>query len=147
MKIMSMCNTQQTRETIMFHGHLDYLQKPSFGGRHDTKLEDHGILNARNRWVILLYYVWGLAWIKIHWINIGLRGQSHMALHCPWPHYMILEVPWDGLWTLSFGLSQFHGHGSWLMCEVALNAITNQSHAMQSRLTQESSILTSRKFL
>ena len=33
---------------------------------------------------------------------------------------MILEVSWDGLWTLSFGLSQFHGHGSWLMCEVAL---------------------------
>ena len=25
---------------------------------------------------------------------------------------------WDGLWALSFGLSQFHGHGSWLMCEV-----------------------------
>ena len=22
---------------------------------------------------------------------------------------MILEVSWDGLWTLSFGLSQFHG--------------------------------------
>jgi hypothetical protein len=33
---------------------------------------------------------------------------------------MILEVSWDGLWTLSFGLSQFHGHGSWLVCEVAL---------------------------
>ena len=27
----------------------------------------------------------------------------------------------DGLWTLSFGLSQFHGHGSWLMCEDALS--------------------------
>ena len=26
----------------------------------------------------------------------------------------------DNLWTLSFGLSQFHGHNSWLMCEVAL---------------------------
>ena len=26
----------------------------------------------------------------------------------------------DGLWTLlSFGLSQFHGHGTWLVCEVA----------------------------
>ena len=25
---------------------------------------------------------------------------------------MILEVSWDGLWTLSFGLSQSHGHGS-----------------------------------
>src|ERR1700737_4372911 len=34
---------------------------------------------------------------------------------------MILKVCWDGLWTLSFGLSQFHGHGSWLMCEVALS--------------------------
>jgi hypothetical protein len=33
---------------------------------------------------------------------------------------MILEVSWENLWTLSFGLSQFHGHGSWLMCEVAL---------------------------
>ena len=33
---------------------------------------------------------------------------------------MMLEVSWDGLWTLSFGLSQFHGHGSWLVCEVAL---------------------------
>jgi hypothetical protein len=34
---------------------------------------------------------------------------------------MILEVCWDGLWTLSLGLSQFHGHGSWLVCEVALS--------------------------
>ena len=43
-----------------------------------------------------------------------------------WPHYMILEVRWDGLWTLSFGLSQFHGHGSWLVCEVAV--IHNQHY-------------------
>ena len=27
--------------------------------------------------------------------------------------YMSLEVCWDSLWTLSFGLSQYHGHGSW----------------------------------
>ena len=33
---------------------------------------------------------------------------------------MILEVCWDALFTLSFGLSQLHGHGSWLVCEVAL---------------------------
>jgi hypothetical protein len=32
---------------------------------------------------------------------------------------MNMEVCWDGLWTLSYGLSQFHGHGSWLVCEVA----------------------------
>ena len=34
--------------------------------------------------------------------------------------YMILEVSLDGIWTLPFGLSQSHGHGSWLVCEVAL---------------------------
>ena len=38
-------------------------------------------------------------------------------------HYMVLEVCWDGLWTLSFGLSKFHGHGSWLMCEVVLKRL------------------------
>ena len=27
----------------------------------------------------------------------------------------------------SFGLSQFHGHGSWLMCEVALSYIYRQN--------------------
>jgi hypothetical protein len=30
---------------------------------------------------------------------------------------MILEVCSAGLWKLSFGLSQFHGHGAWLVCE------------------------------
>ena len=30
---------------------------------------------------------------------------------------MMLEVCWDGLWTLSIGFSQFHGRNSWLVCE------------------------------
>ena len=33
---------------------------------------------------------------------------------------MSLEACWDGLGTLSYGLPQCHGHGSWLVCEVAL---------------------------
>ena len=32
---------------------------------------------------------------------------------------MITEVCCDGRWIRSFGLSQFHGHGSWLVCGVA----------------------------
>jgi hypothetical protein len=64
-------------------------------------------------------------------ITIGW-GPSHIWLHIalegPWPHYMNLEVSWNGLWTLSFGLSQFHGHNSWLVCEVAL--ILARSHHM-----------------
>ena len=52
-------------------------------------------------------------------------GPNHRWLHTtfedPWPHYMMLEVCCDGLWTYSFGLSQFHSHGSSLVCAVALN--------------------------
>ena len=54
------------------------------------------------------------------------RGPSHIQLHTTlegmWPHHMIAVVSWDGLCTLSFGLSQSHGHGhgSWLECELAL---------------------------
>jgi hypothetical protein len=108
----------------MFHGHLDYFQKPPLGGRPNTKPGDHGPPNTHNHWFILFYCVWRHAWVDIHWNSIWLRAWSCMTSHYTWgsvPHYMILEVSWDGLWTLSFGLSQFHGHGSWLVCEVALS--------------------------
>ena len=60
--------------------------------------------------VIEIAFGWGLGHI---WLHTTLEGL--------WPHYVILQVSWDDLWTLSFGLSQFHGHGSWLVCEVAHN--------------------------
>ena len=64
------------------------------------------------------FHVWRLH--EWNYIEIAFDwGPDHTWLHTtlkdPWPHCMILEVPWDGLWTLSFGLSQFHGHGSWLV--------------------------------
>ena len=49
----------------------------------------------------------------------------HTTLEDPWAHYMILEVSWEGIWALSFGFSQFHGHGSWLLCEVALRVTSH----------------------
>ena len=110
----------------MFHGHVDYSQKPSLGGRPNRELGDHGIPNDQNRWFILFYQVWGHAWIEIHGNSIWLRA-GHIRLHTTleglWPHYMILEVCWDDFWTLSFGLSQFHGHAYWLVCEVALSVM------------------------
>ena len=33
---------------IMFHGHLDYFQKPLLRGRSNTKLGDHGTPNTHN---------------------------------------------------------------------------------------------------
>ena len=89
-------------------------------GRPNTKRGDQGTPNAHNHWFALFYHVWGTAWLKIHWNSIWLRARSQMTSHYtggPWPHYMILEVSWDTF----FGLSQFHGHGSWLVCEVALS--------------------------
>ena len=62
--------------------------------------------------VIVIASGWGPGHIWLHTILKGL-----------WPHYITLEVSWDSLWALSFGLSQFHGHGSWLVCEVALRLV------------------------
>ena len=33
-------------EGVMFHGHLDYFQKPPLGGTPNTKPGDHGTLDA-----------------------------------------------------------------------------------------------------
>ena len=40
------------------HGHLDYFQKPSLGGRPNTKPSgDHDTPNTHNHWFILSYHV------------------------------------------------------------------------------------------
>jgi hypothetical protein len=113
-------------EWIMFHGHLDYFQKPPLRGRPDTKPWDHYTPKSHNCWSLILYHVWGP---RITEIAFGW-GLGHLWLHTtfesPRPYHMILEVSWDGLWTLSFGLSQFHGHGSWHINEVALRLRAHQ---------------------
>jgi hypothetical protein len=95
------------------------LKNHLFGGRPNTKPGDHGTPHARNYWFILLYHVRGPAWIEIHWISMWLRVRSHMASHTlqgSWPHYMILEVCWDGLWTLFFWALTISW--SWLLARV-----------------------------
>ena len=101
------------------------FQKSPLGGTSNTKAGNHGALNAHSLWFILFYHVWGLTWIESTEIAFGW-GPGHIwlctTLEDLWPHHMILKVSWDGPWTLlSFGLSQFHGHDSWLECEVALS--------------------------
>jgi hypothetical protein len=102
---------------------LFYFKKPPLGDRPGTKLGDRNTPNAHNHWFILFYHAWGPSWIEIH-RNCSWSRVNHIWLHTtlegPWPHYLILEVCWDGLWTLSFGLSLFHGHDSWLVCQMAL---------------------------
>ena len=115
---------------IMFHGHLDYFRKPPLGGRPSIKPCDHGTLNVYNRWIVLFYRMWGSTWIKIHWNSIWVRAQSHVTLHYTrgpvttlYGFGGVLRWPWDTFfWALAI-----HGHGSWLVCEVALSARWSQN--------------------
>ena len=50
---------------IVFHGRLDYFQKPPLGGRSNVKPGDHGTPNVHNRWFSLCYHVWGPCMNKI----------------------------------------------------------------------------------
>ena len=109
----------------MFHGHLDYFQKPPLGGRPNIKLGDHGTPNAYNRWFVLFYHVWGSAWIEIPLKYHLVEGpvMHDITLHlsvCDHTTWFWSCVGRDGLWTLYVGRSQFRGHGSWLVCEVVL---------------------------
>ena len=73
---------------------------------------DHGTPNAHNHWFILLWSCvrtrtnkislkWHLVEGPVKYdFTLYLRSRDHT------------KCLWDGLWTLSFGLSQFHGHGS-----------------------------------
>ena len=106
---------------------LGLFSKPPLEGRPNIKPGDHDLLNAHNRWFVLSHHVWGPTWKEIS-LKIAFGwGPGHIWLHTtledPRTHYMILEVCWENLWTLSFEPSQFHGHGSWLVCEVALNVV------------------------
>jgi hypothetical protein len=86
---------------------------------------DYGTPNAHKHWIILFYHVWGPQWIenslKRHLVEGPVTYDFTLTLQDPWLHCMIWEVSWHGLRTLSFGLLQFHGHGSWLVCEVVLS--------------------------
>ena len=77
---------------------------------------------------ILFYHVWGPAWIEIHWNNSWLRAWSHMTSHytrgSATPLHDVGGV-WGGpvdtfFWALTIS---FHGHGSWLVCGVALTLV------------------------
>jgi hypothetical protein len=63
-----------------------------------------------------------------HWWN--RQRRSKFASHYTWGTNKVceckMEVCWEGLSTLSFGLSQLHGRGIWLVCGVALIWVMKQ---------------------
>ena len=113
-------------EWIMVHGHLDCSQKSFVGGRPNTNLGDHDTPNAHNCWFILFYYVQEPAWMGISLkehlveglVTYGFTIHLKIRDHARWCWRCVR----DGHWTLSAGLSHFHSHGSWLMCEMVLSS-------------------------
>jgi hypothetical protein len=94
--------------------HLDYFQKPSLGGRPNTKPGDYGTPNTHNRWFSLFHHVWGPPWTEIHWNSIWVRAQSHMASQYTWGSVTTLHdfggvigQPLDTFfWTLTISWSR-----------------------------------------
>jgi hypothetical protein len=75
----------------------------------------------------LLYFImWeDPVWIGTHSNRIWLRASSHMTSHYTWGSMTKMQDFRSALGlplNTSFGLSQFHGHGSWDICEMALRA-------------------------
>ena len=132
--------------------HLDFFQKPPRGGRPNTKLRDHGTPNIHNHFFLLFYHVWGPAWKEVHWNSIWLRARSHMTSHYTWGpvptlHDLggVLGQPLDTFfWALNCSPKQLHvphvswshGHGSWLVCKVALSVLWYGSNGKDSQPTQ-----------
>ena len=86
----------------------------------EVGLTQNRTLNAHNCWFILFYHAWGP---RVYRNSLEMAfgwGPGHIWLHTtlegPWPQYMMLEVSWDGLWTLSFGA--FTIPWSWLLARV-----------------------------
>ena len=69
---------------IMFHGHLDYFQKPPLGGTPNTKPWDHSTPNTHTHRLIQSYHVWRPAWTEVHRYGIWSRAQLHMTSHYTW---------------------------------------------------------------
>ena len=66
--------------------------------------------------------------IEIDWNSNCLRARSHMASHYTWRPVTTLHGFGSVLGRhldTSFGLSQFHGPGPWLVCEVALSRLVD----------------------
>jgi hypothetical protein len=73
----------------------------------------------------LFYFIMceGPAWMKIHWNSIWLRARIHVTSHYTWGSVTIVhDVGGDSGRPSDtfFWDSQFHGHGSWFVCRVAL---------------------------
>ena len=102
---------------------LDYVQKPPRGGRPNTKPWDHGTPNTHNRWFISILSCVRTRVnrnpLKWHLVEGPVTCDFTLQLRVH-DHTMWFWKCWTAFGHSSFRLSQFRGHGSWLVCEVAL---------------------------
>ena len=114
---------------IMFRCHFHYFQKPPLGGRLYTKPGEHGTLNALNRW--FNYFI--LSCVKTCMNRHTLKKHLVEGL-VTYDFTLHLRVRDRTTWfwrcvgmalgRFLLGLSLFHGHASWLVCEMAFTFIS-----------------------
>ena len=118
---VSLCGFLHSIEWIMVSWSLGlFLKSHLLGGRPNTKPGGHGNPNAHNWYFPIFIMCKDPAWInffiKITFGWVPGHIWLHTTLEGPWPHYMIWEVCWDGLWTLSFWALTISW--SWLLARV-----------------------------
>jgi hypothetical protein len=89
--------------------------------------------------IVLIYFIMcedplELKFIEVTfgWWHSHIRGTLHVRI-CDHTTWFWRCVGTGGLWTLSFGLSQFRSHGSWLVCEVALDSNPHKEHPWKNQ--------------
>jgi len=86
--------------------------------------------NLTSCWFGIFCHVWGPCTDKVSLNSIWLRARPHMTSHNTWGPVTTLHDFGSALGQASrhffLGSQYFHGHGSWLVCEVALN--THEHH-------------------
>ena len=125
----------------MFHGHLDYFQKPPLGCRPKHKIGRPWCFERSQPLIYCIYRAWGPAWIEIYWNSIWSRAQSHMTSHCTWGSVTTLHdfggilgrpsdtfcwaltIPWSRLlarvWTCPWGHFKHETERPWSLHFIA----------------------------
>lgn len=107
----------------MSHGHLNCFQNHLLKVDRTQNYGDHATLTSHNRWFVLFYHVWRPRMNRHSLTNHLVEGpvtydftlQFMACVHTTW-FWKDFRTAFEHF----FGLSQDHGHTSWLICEVAL---------------------------
>ena len=120
----------------MLHGLLNFALRSPQRDRSNTKQGDYDTAKSHNSGFIITYCVEGSTWIRWSWKSPfdwePGRICPYTTLESPQPHrihfHLSIVRPLDEFQ----GPSQFHGHGPWPSCKVALSNYPQKKNCTKS---------------